>query len=97
MRPARELTDRVRGCNPWPGALTSTPGGPLRIWRARTLEAREPAPPGSLVAAADTLAVATGDGLLLPLAVQPESRRAVSWAEFLRGARLAPGARLTAP
>ena len=96
-RPARELTDRIRGCNPWPGALTTTPVGPLRIWRARTLEARDPVPPGSLVVAAETLAVATGDGLVLPIEVQPESRRTVAWPEFLRGARFAPGARFTAP
>ena len=96
-RPARELTDRVRGCNPWPGALTETTVGPLRIWRARTLEARDPAAPGSLVVAGETIAVTTGDGLVLPVDVQPESRRTVTWAEFLRGARLAPGARFTAP
>ncbi len=96
-RPARELAGRVRGCNPWPGALASSPSGPLRIWRARPLESRDAAPPGSLVVAGDTLAVATGDGLLLPLEVQPESRRAVAWPEFLRGARLAAGARFTAP
>jgi methionyl-tRNA formyltransferase len=96
-RPARELADRVRGCNPWPGALASSPSGPLRIWRARPLEARDAAPPGSLVVSGDLLAVATGDGLLLPLEVQPESRRAVAWPEFLRGARLAAGARFTAP
>jgi methionyl-tRNA formyltransferase len=96
-RPARELTDRIRGCNPWPGALTSTTAGPLRIWRARTLETRDPAAPGSLVAAGETLAVATGDGLVLPIDVQPESRRTVAWPEFLRGARLAAGARFTAP
>jgi methionyl-tRNA formyltransferase len=96
-RPARELTDRIRGCNPWPGALTGTPSGPLRIWRARPLEARDAAAPGSLVVAGDTLAVATGDGLVLPVEVQPESRRAVAWPEFLRGARLPAGARFTAP
>jgi methionyl-tRNA formyltransferase len=96
-QPARELTDRIRGCNPWPGALTSTTAGPLRIWRARTLETRDPAAPGSLVVAGETLAVATGDGLVLPIDVQPESRRTVAWPEFLRGARLAVGARFTAP
>ena len=99
-RPARELTDLVRGCNPWPGALTSTPGGPLRIWRARTiesLESSEAAAPGALVVAADALAIATGSGLVLPIEVQPESRRAVTWPEFLRGARLAAGTRLSSP
>ena len=97
MRPAREIADRVRGCNPWPGASTLTPVGPLRIWRARPLAIAATATPGTLVAAQDTLAVASGAGLVLPVEVQPESRRAVTWTEFLRGARLAAGARLSAP
>jgi methionyl-tRNA formyltransferase len=96
-RPAREIADRIRGCNPWPGASTGTPVGPLRLWRARPLEGAAAAPPGTLVAAAGTLAVASGDGLVLPVEVQPESRRAVPWTEFLRGARLPAGARFTAP
>ena len=36
--------------------------------------------------------LATGDGVLEPLEVQPENRRAMSWTEYLRGARLSPGA-----
>jgi methionyl-tRNA formyltransferase len=39
--------------------------------------------------------VATGEGLLLPVEVQPENRKAMSWEDFLRGARLGPGDRLT--
>jgi methionyl-tRNA formyltransferase len=96
-RPAREITDRIRGCNPWPGASTATPAGRLRIWRARPLEIPAPAAPGTLVAAGQALAVATGEGLVLPVEVQPESRRAVAWTEFLRGARLGAGARFTTP
>ncbi len=96
-RPAREIADRVRGCNPWPGASTMTPSGPLRIWRARPLDVVATAAPGTLVVAGDTLAVAGGEGLVLPLEVQPESRRAVTWREFLRGARLEAGARWSAP
>jgi methionyl-tRNA formyltransferase len=96
-RPAREIVDRIRGCNPWPGASTTTPSGPLRIWRARPLTSVAAAAPGTLVAAGDTLAVASGDGLVLPVEVQPESRRAVTWTEFLRGARLEAGARWSSP
>jgi methionyl-tRNA formyltransferase len=91
-RPAREIANRIRGCNPWPGASTWTPAGPLRIWRARPLEGAAAAAPGTLVSAGDTFAVASGDGLVLPIEVQPESRRAVTWTEFLRGARLEAGA-----
>lgn len=95
-RPAPALVDLVRGCNPWPGATTPTPAGTLTIWRARALAGPGGAPPGTLVAHDAGLAVATGDGLFLPVEVQPESRRVMSWADYLRGARLGKGARLVA-
>jgi methionyl-tRNA formyltransferase len=50
--------------------------------------------PGALITHGSTLALAAGEGALLPLEVQPESRRAIAWDEFLRGARLAAGQRL---
>jgi len=93
--PARSLVNRVRGCNPWPGAAVATPAGRLVVWRAQAVPAREPAEPGTLVALADgRLGAATGDGLLLPVEVQPDNRRAMTWEAFLRGARLGPGTRL---
>ena len=96
-RPALELSNQIRGCNPWPGALTATPAGHLRIWRARRVDVAVAAAPGALVAHEGGLAIVTGQGLALPLEVQPENRRAVAWPEFLRGARLAAGVRFTAP
>jgi methionyl-tRNA formyltransferase len=96
-RPARELVNLARGCNPWPGASTRAPSGTLTILRARAL-AGAPAPAsGTLVTRDATLAIATGDGCLLPLEVQPENRRAMGWNEYLHGARLAAGALFTSP
>ena len=96
--PARDLVNRVRGCNPWPGAALITPAGRLLVWRATVVAPPGvTAPPGTLVASEGVLAIATGDGLLLPLEVQPENRKAMAWADFLRGARLAPGARVSEP
>ncbi|HEY7867828.1 MAG TPA: methionyl-tRNA formyltransferase [Methylomirabilota bacterium] len=95
---ARDLVNRVRGCNPWPGAALMTPVGRLLIWRAVARPAEGPVrSPGTLVPLWDDLAIATGDGLLLPIEVQPESRKAMAWADFLRGARLSSGARVTEP
>jgi methionyl-tRNA formyltransferase len=94
-RSARELVNIVRGCNPWPGALTRGPAGPLTIWRATARETAHSHPPGTLErpdAEADSPAIATSDGWLCPVEVQPENRRAMSWSEYLRGARLAPRA-----
>ncbi len=95
-RSARALVDLVRGCNPWPGATTTTTGGTLTIWRARAVEPAAVAAPGTLIPHEGALAVATGVGALVPVQVQAESRRAVRWEEYLRGARLATGAGLAA-
>jgi methionyl-tRNA formyltransferase len=100
--PARDLVNRVRGCNPWPGAALLTPAGRLLIWRATALAAPgddDDAPAGTVVPsqAEGVLAVTTGDGLFLPVEVQPENRKAMRWADFLRGARLAAGARVGEP
>jgi methionyl-tRNA formyltransferase len=92
---ARDLVNRVRGCNPWPGAALMTPAGRLLIWRATALPAAPPAPPGTLVPLSEGLCIATGRGLLLPVLVQPENRKAMPWGDFLRGARLGPGACLS--
>ena len=94
--PARNLVNRIRGCNPWPGGAVMTPGGRLLIWRAIVVPDAAATEPGTLMSAGPgTIAVATGTGLLLPIEVQPENRRAMPWDDFLRGARLAPGARFT--
>jgi methionyl-tRNA formyltransferase len=88
-RSAAELAARIRGLNPWPGASTATPLGRLLVWRAR---ARPGAgEPGVLTATDGALRIGTGAGLLEPLEVQPENRRAMDWETFLRGARLEAG------
>lgn len=95
--PARALVNRIRGCNPWPGATIEGPHGKLRIWRATALDEPADAQPGEVVrSASEALAVATGAGLLLPRQVQPENRRIIAWHDFLRGARMGPGARFSA-
>src|SRR5215470_13103196 len=94
--PAPSLVNRIRGTNPWPGAAVMTPAGRLLIWRATAVPHASAAPPGTLISSGPgALAVATGEGLLLPVQVQPENRKAMAWEDFLRGARLSAGARLT--
>lgn len=93
--PAAALAARVHGVNPWPGAVTPAPGGRLLIWRVRVIEGQ--GEPGVLTGAAGRLAIGTGEGLLEPVEVQPENRRAMTWDAYLRGARLSPGAPLGAP
>jgi methionyl-tRNA formyltransferase len=92
---AQDLANRIRGCNPWPGAALMVAGKRLLVWRARAGPQRSAAPHGTLLEAGPgPPGIATGDGLLVPLLVQPENRKTMAWEEFLRGARLGPGARL---
>jgi methionyl-tRNA formyltransferase len=96
--PARDLVNRIRGCNPWPGAALLAPVGRLLIWRATAISAASSVAPGTLLPQGEgSLGIATGSGILLPVEVQPENRKAMSWADFLRGARLEPGARVSEP
>ncbi len=96
-RNAQDLSNAVRGGNPWPGACTRSPRGPLlTLWRARAIDAPAGSP-GTLVRQDASLVIATGAGALLPLIVQGENRREQSWDEYLRGARLSPGERFTTP
>jgi methionyl-tRNA formyltransferase len=99
-RDADEIVNVVRGCNPWPGATTRTPRGPLlTIWRARVADVvTTPGAAGALLRCGDTLAIGTGGrGAVLPLSVQAQNRRTQPWDEYLRGARLEAGALFTAP
>jgi methionyl-tRNA formyltransferase len=97
-RSARDLVNQIRGCNPWPGAVTATPRGAVTIWRAAAAAPTgEPVAPGTILKHAGGLGIATGDGILLPLDVQPENRRAMPWNDWLSGARLDLGAQFTAP
>jgi methionyl-tRNA formyltransferase len=84
--------------NPWPLARTTLPGGrELLVIEARTVgEAPAGAAPGEVVEASERLVVATGAGALELVAVKRAGKQALPAADFLRGARLEPGARLGA-
>jgi methionyl-tRNA formyltransferase len=98
--PAARLADAVRAFTPAPGAWTTHRGRRLKVTRAAPAEgSREPSPedgrptlePGRLaLGPGGRLLVGAADQPLELLEVQPEGRRAMSGAEFARGARLGP-------
>ena len=97
-RAAADLVNVTRGCNPWPGAFTRSPRGPLlTMWRARAIDGGDPAEAGALIRLGHDSVIATSRGAVLPLVVQAENRREQPWEEYLRGARLQDGARFTNP
>jgi methionyl-tRNA formyltransferase len=94
-RPAKALHDQVRAFRPWPGAVALWGGRPVKILKTRYVSGSCRAAPGEVVAVGpEGIHVAAGEGVLVLVEVQPESRRAQSAVEFARGARIAPGMRL---
>ena len=101
-RSAEEIRNQVRAMDPWPKAYTFVPRGeeqPLRIIldevAVETIDASMPA--GTIIAA-DTatgvLVVACGRGALAITHLQPEGKRSMLSAEFLRGYPLRAGDQL---
>jgi methionyl-tRNA formyltransferase len=89
--PAGQLADAVRAFTPAPGAWTTHRGRRLKVTRAAPVEWAADLGPGRLAVGPEgRLLVGTGDGALELVEVRPEGRRAMSGAEFARGARLGP-------
>jgi methionyl-tRNA formyltransferase len=90
-RPARELERAVRAFRPAPGAFALLGDEPLKIWRARVVDAG--GTPGTVLESPENLVIACGEQALAVAELQRAGARRLSAAEFLRGYRLAPGAR----
>ncbi len=94
-RPADELARRVRAFTPWPGPFTTWRGRRLKVLRSAPLPAwRGETPPGTVIALADGVAVATGTGALRLEKVQLAGKRPMDSAIFIRGQRDFVGSRL---
>lgn len=83
--PAREIANRVRGFQPWPGCYTMWREKRLAIWRARAREGE--GWPGEIHGAC----VACGEGVLELIEVQPEGKKRMPAADFLRGHQVKDG------
>ncbi len=93
--PAAELDRRVRAFTPWPGAFTTWRGRRLRVLRATPLPGwRGDAPPGTVIALVDGVAVAAGGGALRLEEMQLAGKRPMDVAPFIRGQRDFVGSRL---
>lgn len=91
-RPAAEVVNRVRALSPVPGARTWWGGRILKVKRARPGGEAGGASPGTVVGLTEGgFLVACGDGAVEVLEVQPEGRRSMPAADFLRGYRLSAG------
>jgi methionyl-tRNA formyltransferase len=90
---AVQVDRQVRCFSPKPGARTLLDGSWLKVIRGEVCRGHSPLPPGSV--AGEALSVACGGGTLYRVAeVQPEGKKPMSAADFLRGRPLARGDKL---
>ncbi len=93
-REARQIYDRWRGFQPWPGAWTMLRGKKLSVHRMHVGEERGIAA-GVLEARGEAMVMGCGDGEAVVFdEVQLEGKRRMGAAEFLRGFQVRPGERL---
>ena len=97
--PATALANRVRGLSPWPGAHIRMAGGDRwTICRALALPGPVTEPPGVIVAITnEAIHVATGDGILAVMELQPANSRRMAVSQYLAGHPVAVGVQLGGP
>jgi methionyl-tRNA formyltransferase len=90
MLNARDITNRVRGFQPFPTAFTYYHGKKLTIWRAAPASAEHTQrPPGEIISAAgeELLVFCGGDSVLRIEELQPEGKRRMGARDFINGVR----------
>lgn len=94
-RSARDVSNRIRGFNPWPGAFTFLQGFRLKIFRGEIIDKKVGGAPGEVVQSEpEGVRVTTGKGVFLIKEVQLEGRKRMPIDEFLMGNEIPPGTQL---
>lgn len=89
---AKSLNGKIRGFSYGPGTYTVLGGKKLKVHKAVVVAGTISAAPGEITSVnEDSITVATGDGALKLLEVQPESRTRMKVNEFLKGNPLKVG------
>ncbi|WP_374484716.1 methionyl-tRNA formyltransferase [Zoogloea sp.] len=91
-RPATEIERAIRAFNPFPGALGNYQGTPIKLWRARAIDASG-APGEILLAEGAGVIVACGEGALCITELQKPGGKRLAAADFVRGTAIAAGTR----
>lgn len=85
---AAQIERMTRAYDPWPGVVTTFREQPLKILAAKVhADWQGQAAPGQLLEYGNGLAVATGNGLLELVTVQPAGKRPIAASEWRRGLR----------
>jgi methionyl-tRNA formyltransferase len=91
LRPWREVHDHIRGLSPFPGAWFEHAGARIKVLRSTRGEGS--GAPGTVLDY--QLTTACGEGAVRLTEVQRAGKQPMKAEEFLRGAKIAPGTRLS--
>lgn len=91
-QPGQRIVNLVRALSPAPGAYTGRRGKRLKVWKARSVP--HETPPGEFGLHGATLLIGTGWGSVELLELQPEGKKIMDAAEFVRGHRPETGEKL---
>jgi methionyl-tRNA formyltransferase len=94
---AERLHNLVRGLHPWPHAFAFLHGRRVILHRSATAGAHANTAPGTILEAGDRLIVASGEGTLELLELQPEGKRKMGAREFMAGHTVSVGDRFGGP
>ncbi len=87
--PATVLERKLRAFNPFPGAVATLAGEPVKLWRGEAVQAA--GRPGRILAAdGNGIVVACGEGALRLTELQRPGGRRLASADFLHGSPLKP-------
>ena len=94
---AAQLERCIRAFNPWPMSWLEIDGQPVKVWQASGIDSPTKAEPGTILEATKQgIQVATGNGILNLLSLQPAGKKAMSAQDLLNSRRewFIPGNRL---
>ena len=89
---AGEIHNLIRGLNSWPVAWSMKDGKNYKFWRTKVEKSNSDKVPGTVVELRkNSFCIATGEGLLEVLEIQPPSKKRMSAGDLLRGHGVAVG------
>ncbi|MDY5330085.1 MAG: methionyl-tRNA formyltransferase [Anaerovibrio sp.] len=89
---AVEIHNLIRGLNSWPVAWSMKDGKNYKFWRTKVENSNSDKVPGTVVELRkNSFCLATGEGLLEVLEIQPPSKKRMSAGDLLRGHGVAVG------
>jgi len=85
---ASQLERCIRAFNPWPMSYFLIDGQPVKVWQAAVIAEQPLVAPGTLIAATKSgIQIATADGILNILQLQPAGKKAMSAQDLLNSRR----------